>query len=107
MKEAIRFVRQWWWAFVAVAAGVFAVAWRFMAMRGGDASKPEPSVVPSLAERARSEVERVRLEGEVEKARATTKAEAAHQTLNQIEEEAKADPVAARRKLASWMQGNL
>lgn len=108
MTAAWRFIRQWWWAFVAVAATVFFVVWRFTTRpgkgTGGGGTDPLP---PTLADRAKQEVERVRLEGEVEKAKVTATAEAQRSEIERIEEVGKTDPKEARRQLAGWLGRNL
>jgi hypothetical protein len=107
MKQAWRFVRQWWWAFVAVAATVFLVVWRFTSKSGtGTGGGAEP-VQPSVADRAKAEVERVRLEGEIEKAKVTATADAHRAEIDRIEEVGKSDPKEARRQLAGWLGRNL
>lgn len=103
MTKVWRFIRRWWWVFVAVAAGLFLVAWRLMAKPGGS-DQPVPPQVPTLAERARQEVERVRLEGEVEKARAKAAADAQRAEIARIEELGESQPAEARRQLADWLQ---
>lgn len=110
MKQAWRWVRQWWWVIVAAVAGILGLVWRIMAAqpkRGGDGVDPLLPPPPTLTERANVEVERVRLEGEVEKARVTATADAHRAELDRIEETAKADPAAARRQLAGFLAKNL
>ena len=104
-----RWLRRWWWAFVAGAAAVVGIALGAMAAsrRGNPPANPGTPPQRPLRERARDEVERVHLEGEVEKARIQATAEAQHQELDVIEETGRADPVEARRQLASWLQRNL
>jgi len=58
-------------------------------------------------DRAKDEVERVRLEGEVARARVRAKALAQKVQLDEIEVVGTKDPVEARRQLASWLQNNL
>jgi len=106
MTQVWRTVRKWWWVLVAVAAGIFLIAWRLMAKPGGP-DQPVPPQVPTLADRARQEVERVRLEGEVEKARAKAAADAQRSEIDRIEELGQSKPVEARRQLAEWLQRNL
>ena len=106
MKQVSRFVRRWWWAFVAVAAGIFVLVWRLLAIRQPKAD-PEPSPVPALADRARVEVERIQLEGEVEKAKVSAQAEVQKAELERIEEMGKSDPREARRLLSLWLTRNL
>lgn len=109
IKQAWRFIRQWWWAFVVVAATVFAVVWGFMSKSGGGSGgggTPEPKL-PTFADRAKEEAERVRLEGEVEKARVKATADVHRAEIDRIEELGETDPKAARRQLAGWLGRNL
>lgn len=105
-KKLSRFVRRWWWAFVGVAMGIFVLVWRLMAIRQ-PSSGQLPAQLPTIADRARQEVERVRLEGEVEKARVVASADAQRVELDQIEEVAKENPREARRQLSTWLSRNL
>lgn len=108
MKQAWRFVRQWWWLIVAVVATVIAVVWGFMSKPGrGNGGGPPAPLPPTFADRAKEEVERVRLEGEVEKARVTATADAQRAEIDRIEEVGKTDPKAARAQMASWLGRNL
>lgn len=106
MKQVSRFIRRWWWAFVAVAAGVFVLVWRLMAVRK-TSPDPVPVQVPTIADRARQEVDRVVLEGEVEKAKVTAQADAQREELSRIEEVGKTNPREARRQLSDWLTRNL
>ena len=108
MKKVWRFVRRWWWAFVAGAAVVLALAWKLVSPgRGADVDDGEDEQRPTFAERARNEVERVVLEGEVEKARIKATAEVQNEELDRIEEKAQEDPAEARRQIAAWLTRNL
>lgn len=107
MNHVRRFVRQWWWAFVAVAGGVFLLVWRILASRPGGEPIDPPATTPTLSERAKVEVERVRLEGEVEKAKVTATADAHREEIARIEETGKTDPKEARRQLAAHLARNL
>ncbi len=110
MQAAWRFIRQWWWAFVAVASGIFLLAWRLMARGGGNdpfSTLPGEPPRPTFSERAEEKVERVRLEGEVEKAKVNTTAEASRAELERIEEVGKTDPRAARRQLSDFLTRSL
>lgn len=64
-------------------------------------------VPPKLIDKARSQVERIHLEGEVEKARVRATADAHRSELDRIEEQGKEDPVAAREALSTWLNANL
>jgi hypothetical protein len=108
MKKVWRFIRRWWWAFLmGLAAVVGAIA--AILLR----PKPDPEQVPgtvppkTFKERAAEQVERVKLEGEIEKARVETRAEARNDELDEIEQIGENDPAEGRRRLASWLQNNL
>ncbi len=106
MTNAWRFVRTYWWVFVAAASGILLFAWRLMASRGPGVLVPvDPPV--TFTDRAREQVERVRLEGEVEKAKVNVTADVAKAELERIEEVGKIDPRAARRQLSSFLNGRL
>ena len=108
MKRVWRFARRWWWAFLmgfaAIAGAIAAVVLR----PKGDI-EVSPGYVPqkTFKERAAEQVERVRLEGEIEAARVEAKAETRNEELDEIEEIGKNDPAEGRRRLASWLQNNL
>lgn len=57
--------------------------------------------------RAVEEVERVRLEGEVDKARVKATATVHNEQLDDIEVVGREDPAEARRQLAFWLTSNL
>jgi len=103
-----RFIKAYWWIFLAVASGIFMLVWRLM-VRPGESTGPlsEPMVPPTFADRAREEADRIRLEGEVEKARTTAKADASRAVIDHIEEVGKTDPKEARRQLAGWISQHL
>ena len=105
MKKAWRFVRQWAWAILAAAGGLLFLVWRVMAMRS-PVQTDQPGT-PTVSDRAKVEVERIRLEGEVEKAKVTAVAEVHREEIARIEEVGKSDPKEARRQLASWLNDNL
>jgi hypothetical protein len=98
MEKVWRALRQAWWLVVGLVAAVMGVG----ALLVFRASGPKP-----LRERAREEVERVRLEGELEKARQKVLAQVQRAELRHIEQQAKEDPKGARRNLAAWLQRNL
>jgi len=103
-----RFIRRWWWAFLA---GLAAVLGGVAAILLRPKPKPEPLhgqlPQPTFKERAQDQVERVRLEGEIERARITERAETRREELDEIETIGKNDPAEGRRQLARWLQGNL
>lgn len=104
MKKAWRFVRQWAWAILAAAGGLLLLVWRVMAMKSPVQTEPG---TPTVSDRAKVEVERIRLEGEVEKAKVAAVAEVHREEIARIEEVGKSDPKEARRQLASWLNDNL
>jgi len=61
----------------------------------------------TFKDRAQERVERVRLEGEIEKARVKATAAEKNQQLDQIEAIGSNHPAEARKQLASWLQHNL
>lgn len=107
MRSVWRFLRQWWWAFLAVAGGLTILIWRILMARSGAQLDPEIVPGPTFADRARDEVERVRLEGEVEKAKVTAQADAQRAELDRIEEVGRSDPRAARRQLSDFLTRSL
>lgn len=62
---------------------------------------------PKFLDKARVEVERIHLEGEVEKARVRATADAQRAELDRIEEQGREDPVAAREALSAFLNNNL
>lgn len=108
MLKVWRWLKRWWWT-ILVGVGTVAgfLFWLLMPKPKRD-STPGGSPPPrTFKERAKEEVERVRLEGEVEKARVTAKADVQNQQLDDIEVIGREDPVEARRQLASWLTSNL
>lgn len=107
MIKVWRWLKRWWWTFVVGAAAVGGfVLWLLLPKPKRDSS---PGQVPTktFKERAQEQVERVRLEGEIEKARVTAKADAQNEQLDNIEVVGQEDPAEARRQLASWLTHNL
>jgi hypothetical protein len=100
-----RFVRQWWWLFLLGAGVVLYVAWKVFGPREPVNGPPKPP--PKFIDMARTEVEKVHLEGEVEKAKIRTRAEGQREQIAAIEEKGKKDPAAARRELAAFLASNL
>jgi len=99
-----RFLRQWWWLFLLGALIVAGVLWAILANRGPNGEPPPP--LPFL-DVAKNEVEKVRLEGEVEKARIAATADAQRSELDRIEAVGENNPVEARRQVADWLAANL
>jgi hypothetical protein len=110
MRQAWRFVRRWWWAFVGGVAAVFAsiLAALLTSRSCGDEQRlPGEAPERKWGDRARQEVERARFEGEIERARVKATAEAQKKQLEGIEIVAQTDPAEARRWLAVWLKDNL
>lgn len=112
MDKVWRFLRQAWWLVVGLLAAVMGVGALLVFRRSEGRSeattlRPGQNTPKPLRERAREEVERVRLEGELEKAQKRVTAQAQQAELHRIEQEAKEDPAAARRNLAAWLRENL
>lgn len=101
-----RWCRKWWWIVVGFAAVAAVVLWRLLAWSGRDEEGP-PSILPTVSERARHEVERVRLEADVERARVNATGEAQRTELDAIEAMGRERPEDARRRLAEWLTARL
>lgn len=112
MDKVWRFFRQAWWLVVGLVAAVMGVG-ALLVFRGSGGRpeattwRPGQETPKPLRERAREEVERVRLEGELEKAHKRAYAQVQRAELRHIEQQAKEDPKGARRNLATWLQRNL
>lgn len=106
MKKVKRFIRRWWWAFLAVAGIVFAVLWKILGPKE-KFSVQGPLKPPTFVERARDKVERVHLEGEVEKAKVRATADVQRETIEEIEKKGKTNPAEARKDMAAWLAKNL
>jgi len=107
MTKIWRWVRRWWWTIVA---GVISIAGFFFLLlipKSERITRPEIRIKKPLKERAREEIERARLEGEIEKARKRTKARVERRWLDEIEHIGKKNPVMARKQLAYWLDKNL
>lgn len=104
MAKLKRFLRKWWWAIAS--ATVFVLYVVFDAITRDKYTEPR-SKPPKFLEKARTEVERVRLEGEIEKAKVSATAEAHREQLRTIEEMADEDPVQARKELSDWLTRSL
>lgn len=105
MKVAWRFVRRWWWAILLATGVVAAVLWKVFGPRMPDADVAMPH--PKFIDLARDKVERVHLEGEIEKAKIRTEADGKRKQIEAIEEKGKTDPAAARKQLAEFLAANL
>ena len=109
MADAWRKVRQYWWVALAVLGGIAAVVFRLLAGNKQPSAQPGPTAPqpPTFSEHAQTQVERVHLEGEVEKARITATADAHQAEIDRIEETGKTDPKEARKQLAGFLARNL
>lgn len=112
MKKIWRALRQAWWLVVGLAAaalGVVALVVFSRSERPSGATTAHSGTPPRkpLRERAQEEVERVRLEGELEKAELRAVWASQRIEVDEIKKQAKDDPTAARKNLAAWLQRNL
>jgi len=108
MLKVWRWLKKWWWTIVVGAATVAGfLFWLLLPKPKRDSSPGQPPPQKTFKERAQEQVERVRLEGEIEKARVKATADAQNQQLDDIEVVGRDDPAEARRQLASWLTGNL
>jgi hypothetical protein len=107
VKLVWRFIKRWWWTFLVGAAAIAGVLVLILIPRdqrpraGGETPKR------TFKDKAKEEVERVRLEGEVEKARITATADVHREEIDRIEEIGQTDPAEGRRQLAAWLASNL
>ena len=108
MRAVWRFIKRWWWTFLLGAAAVGGVVLLILLPKK-DETTPMPGEPPrrTFKDRAKVEVERVRLEGEVEKARTKATADVQREQIDQIEEVGKEDPEEGRRQMAAWLAANL
>ena len=108
MLKVWRFVKRWWWAFLLGLATILGAVAAII-LRPKPDIEQSPGYVPkqTFRDKAREQVERVRLEGEIEKARVKTRAEIENDELDEIEQIGENDPAEGRRRLASWLQSNL
>ena len=106
MKVVWRWLRTWWWTILigVLVVGGLAVA---ILMPRGKNEDDGVELPPKFLDKARDQVERIHLEGEVEKARVRATAEAQSAELDRIEEQGKENPVAAREALSGWLNTNL
>lgn len=107
-KRAWRFLRKYWWVFLSVLAAVAGVV---IAILSRDRTTTPPGLIKptpkTFKERAQEQVERIQLEGEIERARIQTKAESENADLDEIERIGNDDPVEGRKRLAEWLRANL
>jgi len=105
MKNVMRFIRKWWWLVILGLAMAGWIIWKVFGPRMPGAAPP--TQLPKFIDLARAEVERVHLEGEVEKAKVRTEATGQVKQIEAIEEKGKTDPATARKELASFLAANL
>jgi len=109
MKSVLRFVRKWWWAALVVLAIIFTVLWKLLTGKRGGAESIATTFDPpkTLVDKARDQVEKVHLEGEVEKAKTKTVAQEQIKQIEAIEAKGKTEPKVARKELADFLAANL
>ena len=108
-KKVWRFIRRWWWALLMVLAAIAGAVAAALLRPKETNIESSPGHLPqkTFKDRAREQVERVRLEGEIERARVQAKAQAQQEQLDEIEQIGENDPVEGRRRLASFLQSTL
>lgn len=105
MKKIERFIRRYWWVIILGAGIVFSIVWKIFGPRG---TPVDDSVsAPTFVEKARDKIERVHLEGEVEKAKIRATADAEKKVIEAIEKKGETDPKGAREDIAAWIAANL
>ena len=108
MRKVRRWLKRYWWTFLVGAAAVGGI---FLAILTPRRRTPDPDAnvpsKPTFREQAEREVEVVKLEGEVEKARVTARADVQREQIDEIEVVGKDDPAEGRRQMASWLRDNL
>lgn len=110
MKPVVRFVRKWWWLLLLGIAIVATVLFKVLTGRkGSNVPITEIDIDPpkTLVDKARDKVEKVHLEGEIEKAKVRTVAEEKIKQIEAIEEKGKTEPKKAREDLAAFLAANL
>jgi hypothetical protein len=106
MKKVERFIRKWWWVLLLGLGVVLTILWKLLGPRGEP--PPDDSVIPpTFVDRARDQVERVHLEGDVEKARVRATSDVQRKAIDSIEEKGKDDPKGARKDIAAFLSANL
>lgn len=109
MGAVWRFVRKFWWAFLGGFAFVLGAAITIFT-RPCDNEREHPGErqrMMTFRQRAAQQVEKVRLEGEIEKARVQARADCQREQLDEIEHIGENDPAEGRRRLAAWLTRNL
>jgi hypothetical protein len=108
LEKAKRFLRKFWWALVLGAGLLFSVLWWLFDRRATGSSGSVTSLPkPTFSERAKTELDRVRFEGELEKAKVKAEADAHIAELETIEKLAEDNPSEGRRQLSNWLRDNL
>lgn len=107
MSQVWRFLRRYWWTFLIGAAAVCGVFLLILVPRKQQSRTIGEPPSRTFKEKAKEEVERIRLEGEIEKARITATADAHRGEIDRIENIGQVDPVEGRRQLAAWLASNL
>jgi len=107
MKKVKRFIRRWWWAFALGVGFAITILWKLLGPKGGPEPTEGPLKPPTFTERARDKIERVHLEGEIEKAKVRATADAQKKVIESIEKKGETDPKGARRDIAAFLAANL
>lgn len=107
LRAIWRWIRKWWWIVLGAVAAVGGVLFAVLVASDSDAPDEETEPKPTMRKRAEAQVERIRLEGEIEKARITATADSERRDLDRIEQLAEENPAEARRQLSTWLNGNL
>lgn len=105
MKKVERFVRRYWWILILAAGFVFSILWKILGPK--DAPLDDEVKVPTFVERARDKIERVHLEGDVDKAKIRAVADEDQKVIAAIEKKGETDPKGAREDIAKWLASNL
>lgn len=99
-----RWLKQWWWTILlGVATVLGALSWLLMPR---SRNEPEKELPKPFREKAKKEIDRVRLEGEMEKVKVRKVADSHKRQLAGIEKVGEEDPARARQLLAAWMNRN-
>lgn len=109
MRAAWRFIRRWWWVILGTLAAALGAALAIF-VRPSDAEREQwegRQRPQTFRQRAAQEVERVHLEGEVEKARVRAQTWQRNRELDEIEVIGENNPTEGRKQLAGWLAKNL
>lgn len=109
MGAVWRFVRKFWWAFLGGFAFALGTAITVLTRPSDNEREQsgERQRMMTFRQRAAQQVEKVRLEGDIEKARVQARADCRREELDEIQSIGKNDPAEGRRRLAAWLTRNL